>query len=587
VVPIDRACATGLLCAAIVGCAAKPGPPAIVRVSAPAPVPDETPPAPPVVAPAVTPPTRLALHLVAHRDDALLLHHFADQLMLVGAAAFARIEADGQITRLDEHPGDDLPVSMLGGIDLVWHTWALGGRWPDEAWLVVSRFAQVAFVPTVHRYERRGWTRRPAVHGPLYWYYRDIITWPEGQVLGLKVYEPDPWIVAWRYELGTGDDDPAHPDPAPLLAHTRPRFELLGPRPRPAWPRIAAQLEVVTAAAAPDGALFLLAYRGKRSDGVAVVQRWDPARPAERAGVVDILPGRANVELLRVDAAGIAHVGGAQKSVTSPYLARFDGTTWTEIPAPEGRRLHDLARAPDGVLWAITDQESADEYERDEPPGALARQGSPEAEWEPIELAGVAVPAMPGWEYSDDVEPVLASRHDTQVAMAVDPRQVVVRADGELLIRGAIDLGGIAPHEVILSSRPPPGPPLLLPGDRQQWAIRDDARPTRPLRRGTWCEGGLDPFILVRPVPRGTPDDAPIAEVAALVNDPGLRPKIRGIHEFERAGRRVVGLFYALDDDDDRTALLAALARVAPGVRRVFECRRPPIRRVLWRPGAP
>lgn len=585
--PMHRARVTGLLCAALVGCAAKPGPPATVRLSPPAPARAEAPPAPPVVAPAVTPPTELALHLVAHRDGTLLLHHFADQLMLVGAAAFARIEVDRRITRLDEQPGDDLPVAMLGGIDMVWHTWALGGRWPDEAWLVVSRFARVAFVPTVHRYERRGWTRRPAVHGPLYWYYRDIVAWPEGQVLGLKVYEPDPRVVEWRYEFGTRDDDPAHPDPGPVLARTRPRFELLGPRPRPAWPRIAAQLDVITAGVAPDGALFLLAYRGKQHDGVAVVQRWDPARPAARAGVVDVLPGRARVELLRVDAAGLAHVGGADESVQAPYLARFDGTTWSQIPAPEGRRIRDLARAPDGVLWAITDQGGDDEYDMDQPRAVLARQRGPEAEWEPVALRGVAVPELPGWEYSDDLEPVLAGGHDPRIAMPVDPRQVIVRADGELLIRGAIDLGAPAPHEVILSGRPPPGPPLLLPSDRQQWAIREDARPTRPLRRGDRCDGGIDPFVLIRAVPRGTPEDAPIAEVAALVNKfPELRANIRGIHEFDRAGRRVVGMFYSWDDDGG-APLLAALARVAPGVRRAFECRRPPIRRALWRPDAP
>lgn len=198
-------------------------------------------------------------------------------------------------------------------------------------------------------------------------------------------------------------------------------------------------------------------------------------------------------------------------------------------------------------------------------------------------MAAASVPELPGWEYSDDLEPMLAGGHDTRIARAVHPRQIVVRADGELLLRGAIDLGDPASHEVILSSRPPPGPPLLLPSDRQQWAVRSDARPMRPLRRGDWCAGGIDPFILITAVPRGTPEDAPIVEVAALVNgSPGLRTNIRGIHEFDRAGRRVIGLFYALEEDDDGAALLAALARVAPGVRRAFECRRPPIRRVLW-----
>ena len=342
-------------------------------------------------------------------------------------------------------------------------------------------------------------------------------------------------------------------------------------------PQIAAPLHPIAAAAAPGGPRYLLATRGKDR----VLQIWRP--DGDPRGVVEVLPGRPEPTELRA-VAGQVLVAGTQRDEPRGYLARFDGATWSEEPAPEGRRVCDVTLTADGVLWAVVHRD-ADDCEGGLT--ALWRRDRGAPGWSQVEVPPLVFPSDTTWEYDDLFVP-----HEDSVAgdqpVAVQPRQVVARGEEVWIVVAAELEAARAPVSAVLRTGLPAGAPLLLPSDRRQYTLlRDAPLFARPDAHGM-CPEGEPVLVRLHDIAPGTADDAPLPAVEALVRDrPELVRLLQGVYEFERDGQRFVGLLVANAVPPDGDALLKTLDRLVPGVRHMFECRLPPVRRALLeRPAA-
>lgn len=519
--------------------------------------------------------------LVAYREGQIVLGHFDDQLVVAGAAAFARVEPDDTLSLLPGSIAGELPLHGLREIDMVWRTEAFGGRWPAEAWLVTRQIQWTAKVPHPFRWDGVRWRQvgRPC-DGVLCWEYTDFVTWRKGQVLGLRRYQPDPRLLERRYEAGldsaegeepmAGQRRVSLPDPRRALTRVRPGFVRLDPAPRGGVPQVAADLDPIAAAAVPGGPLYVLAMRGADS----VVQTWRPDGDAR--GVINVLPGRPAPTVLRA-VAGHVLVAGAHSDHSRGYLARYDGATWSEEPIPAGKRVCDVTQAASGALWAVL---PADGEDCEAGSTGLWRREPTAPGWSRVEVPPLVFPGDTTWEYDD-----LFDAHEGSVAgaepVAVQPRRVVARGDDVWFVVDApMESSAVS---AVLRTGAHGGGPLHLPSNRRQYTLLRDVPPfARPDAAGECPEG--DPiFVRLRDLPSGTAVDAPSPEADELVRDhPELVRGLNGIYEFERDGRRFVGALIGNAVPPNGDALLQVLDRLVPGVRHAFECRLPPVRRKLY-----
>ncbi len=105
----------------------------------------------------------------------------------------------------------------------------------------------------------------------------------------------------------------------------------------------------------PTGELYAAGYVCEPTGhGGAIVERWEPKKVR---GTVEALPkpeSDHDPELRGVLARspGEVLVYGAEGLPRTPYLARFDGKTWSLDQAPFAGGIDTLAAADDGTLWA-------------------------------------------------------------------------------------------------------------------------------------------------------------------------------------------------------------------------------------------
>lgn len=562
-------------------------PPAIVspRPTAPAPA-IAAPTTPAATAPAPAP----AFQLAAYRDGELSLHLLGDDLFLGAAAYLAHAAPDGHLVPVEHNlAGQHFPADFFEA----WSVLTLGGRWPDDAWLVTETVqSRLGSPPHVHRRDRDRWVRLPNKQGVLHWYYTAIVPWLEGQVLGLR----EVTVAETEYDDAPPDfDERIERQTAAAFRG----FDLLGATPRRTTMVVDPDLrDLRDVAAAPTGELFLLAGADYRADGPARVQRWGLTGPAATRGAVDVLPDDAAMRTLVVRAADDATIGGHRTSGPRhrALLLHYDGATWTETPAPPGHEVVRLALAPDGALWAIVRHLA---YE----PGDAARTRlyrRTTADWLPVDLPDLRFPdlAAPRWTIEHGGRPRLRPADPDAAAKlwTLDAEDLVVRAPDDLWILAHTpfrDAGVVASKPVDLASvgilrdsddvfvrrvllrTKPGGPALAIPTDAELALDALDSRPARPWSpRG--CPEDQPAFVALRTLPQDAPpaDSEPKLE-AFLHDNPALHPMLDSLFEVHDRGRRTIGLFVRPPDRPAADALLAALERAVPGEPRKLECRRP------------
>lgn len=545
---------------------ATPEPPAAI---------DDAPPALPPAAPADA-----RFQLAAYRDGELRLHLLGDAIFVSGAAGLAHLDARGD--RL-------VPVeyALAGQTPPDWYfdEWlltGLGGRWPDNAWLTTeSHVSRSSSPPQLHRREGSFWKPQNTKEGILHRTYPTVITWHSGQVLGLRLYRVDPAMYDTGSELSKAQQ--RRIDTA--LARARPGFDLLAATPTPTAMIIAPGLEPITAAAAPTGELFLLARKGRPEAGAPQVQRFGLTGDAAISGTVDALPKGLQCELLAVRAADEAYVACARaRGPGRAYLARFNGSTWSEVPAPKAISFVDLSVSPAGELYAVL---AASEDARQ-----LWHRATPDAEWAQVDLPELrfADRGAPEWAFAPVGHEFALQPADPEAAARswpVRPLQVLARPDGDVWVVAETDLqresisSYMAVRHVVLRAGKVREPLRMLPdGDLALELL--DWRPA-PAWTPVGCgdEGENRPaFVALRTLPRDAPRNQPEPLLAAFIADnKALMPAVARAVEVFRRGRRTVGFYVQPSDQASADALLAALGRAVPDEPHKLECRQPRIRR--------
>jgi len=508
-----------------------------------------------------TPPERPApiFHLAATGHGDLELVPLVGGLLVTTPDEFHHIDAEGRLATIDTPLPDDIDIWLTppgGGQRMRFrHEFELAGRWPDGVWLIPQGSLVERLRPpsAVFRLAGRVWVTHPTIKGEHSMHYAAVVGWSDGQVLGLRVAGPREYS---RHFIANY--------PAMVWTKVPPdtRFELLGAHPEPAWPLVDPTLIAITAAAAPDGALYMIGHRGYLDK--LFVQRWGTSRAeADRVGVVDELPGDPVPRQLVVGAHDLAYLGGATFAGHRPYLARFDGATWTQEPGPGDTRLRDLSLAPGDDLWAIHGPEDAP---------VLARRRAPGV-WDTVPLPTLDAATETRWTYDQNGRPTRQTSADGRV----HPIQVVARGDADVWV-----VGELGDTTVLLRSAPLPAPPAELGEDRQALADRH-ARPFEAWQPGRSCAANGDPLAVLTTLPEGTADDAAVPAAQAFVRDgAAVLPHVRGIYEFVDDERRFVGLFFdASITARDVQHLRAALASAAPGESHELVCRSPVIRRMF------
>jgi hypothetical protein len=583
--PFVRVALTGLALAACTESATTPtpapvAPPSTSRPTAPPPGPPPPPHTPPVAAP----PSGPTFHTLGFRDGDLDLLQLGDEVLVQADTELARSTADGALAFV----ATDLARSGEWGESRPnWQIGAVGGRWPDNAW-VTSYYDRRSTNPQrVHRRVGDAWVSQPNRRGLLRWSYSAVLAWHSGQVLGLRVWEFDPARGFVVDESGVQVPDRLERAVARELAGASSGFVLLGPRPTPTSMVLPAKFVVHSLAAAPTGELFVLG-RVERSifdmDYRLAASLDDEAEdPAE-------YDFKGPLQLLRWDAAG-KHTSDelpagewdhlAVRSADEAYLVgsaqllRFDGAAWTPSPAP-ANSFFDLSIAPGGALWAIT---------RDRPPLLLQRP-APDAAWQPVPLPEQRFPdrAAAEWacDWYDGCALAPGDPDAAQRAWPVDPIAVRTPADDDIWVLGRTDLerSDVSDHTthrtVVLRTRGPAGAPLRFPTDGDLIADASDRRRVRldrkrPHRPHPCTEGAS--FVALHTLPADAAPTGHDPRVDAFLRDnPALLPAIESIQEIVIRGRRTVGLLVPPTDAATTRALLTALNRLVPGEPHRLDC---------------
>ena len=350
------------------------------------------------------------------------------------------------------------------------------------------------------------------------------------------------------------------------------------------------ELNRVAVAAGPTGGLFMLGHpaRDDRDKAVHQVLRWGLDGPAA-AGARDTLPAAALCDDLAVRAADEAYVGcnRGEEGARAPYLLRFDGTTWSEEPAPEGRYLLDLDVAPEGALWALTRRGD------DMTDASAWRRPARGAAWEAVPLPSLrfADRAFTEWAYGIEEGrqlsvPGIAA--DAERSFPVQPVQLVARAADDVWIAGITELtrndvaNGQTSRAVVLRSRPVAAPLRLFNEGELALEVLD-WQPAPAWKPGEACSTDDEPrppFVALHTLPRDAPRNQPEPALEAFLRDnQPVLAGLAGAYEVHRRGRRTLGLFITPPDKAAADALIAAIQRAFPGERAVLECRYPRIRR--------
>lgn len=522
--------------------------------------------------------------VAAYRDGELKLHLLGDKVFVSGAGGLAHLDASGDRLVHVEYGvlGQSEPYWWFDG----WATDELAGVWPDNTWLTTNYgFSRSNSPPRVHRREGNTWKLQDTKAGMLSWSYTPILNWHSGQVLGLRTYAPDPVY----YEDGGQASKAVERRIDAALAKVKSGFFVLGPTATPASMVLPAEFRVGVTAAAPTGELFMLAGKDPFTGrGGTRVQRWGLDGDAAITGTIDAMPKGLSCDAMVVHAATEAYLVCSKIRGAGLYILRFDGTSWSEEPAPpDAHSIKGLSIAPDGEMVAILGVAG-------EGPAPLARRRARGAPWERFEVPTVRFPdrGFPEWSfYTEHHEFELQPPDPVAAAWAwtASPYQVLARSGGEVWVAAGtmLERPGVAVFQqsrtVVMRAGEVREPLRMLPdGDLAVELLDWRAAPAWTPKGCHYDneEESRPAFVPLRTLARDEPRNRPEPTIEAFVKDNAalMSQVVRAVEVFRR-GRRTTGLYVQPTDQAGADALLAAIDRVVPGEKRTIECRLPRIRR--------
>lgn len=269
-----------------------------------------------------------------------------------------------------------------------WDALAIGGGWPDSAYLVLVPGAAARAgggPPALYRREGEAWRRVAARSGKLHWYPRRFGAWKDGSILALKGFHP-------TYALDGDEPTPAEARAfAGLVAREKRLIVLRGAPKAPAF----GSRDVQAFASLASGQIFALVQ-----DGARLVALHHDEATGERTLP---LPGAAGGRFADVDVRATAPdrvwaFGGwaPPDAETRPYLARFDGTAWTEVDSRCAGPVISLSIDREGAAYFVCAVRPAageprpvlfrvragvlEELPTDAPPGTVVARG-PDDVW--------------------------------------------------------------------------------------------------------------------------------------------------------------------------------------------------------------
>lgn len=332
-------------------------PPAPVQAAAPAPAqtpPPAAPAAPPQEAPATAP-----FHPVVSWKD---FGDSGDPVYRVFATRDGDVflSAGPQIMKAARDGSVERNPSWLGGIRdpdnanpegnpylAAWYVQTLGGRWPDALFMTVYVYSggRMEEPIEVYRFANGGWTFLPERHPVLRSHPRVLAQWRDDSVLSLRGFTS---VAEPEDETGLSKADERAFKAA--LARTNPLAVVRG---APKAPKLGSDL--VSFDALPSGELVAVAANASRVVHLA----------ADGTSSTTTLPDAASLSAAKVvmTAADDVYVIGAlphqeEDDAQRPYLAHFDGKTWTKevVPACTGAAAA-LSPFSNGEAWLLCSPE--------------------------------------------------------------------------------------------------------------------------------------------------------------------------------------------------------------------------------------
>jgi hypothetical protein len=349
-------------------------------------------------------------HFAARSPDTTGNDHFAvvarspDTFELYPLQGALFVDAAGFLAILGDAPLRQSPALMKGlEKGASGHLW---GAWPGAAWLSAGD-------TTYHHVEGR-WVEEKLLHE--HETLLAITSWGAGALAAIAAPGNDMRFVLTGQEGETAGARETRPGAPRATSHdgdgaraqeARPATL---PLPSPADPRqngaagegvesdetevpckVRMKPRAVVLAALPGGQLYAAGYTCEpMGHGDAIVERWGPGQVH---GAVDPLPrpesgSNPAPRGVLARSPGEVMVYGSEGVAAAPYLARFDGASWSLEAAPFGGAVETLAAADDGTLWAAAG-------------GAVWKRAASEA-WEKVPLPGGLV-AHAAWPRGADV----------------------------------------------------------------------------------------------------------------------------------------------------------------------------------------
>lgn len=226
-----------------------------------------------------------------------------------------------------------------------WNASGVGGTWPDGAYLVLHRgFGTRGGDAPAELYRRSNalWTRIDTQDAKVHWYPRRFGAWKDGSLLALAGF------TTQYSNAGDGDVDPPAKEVRAFESAVARRKKLVVLRGAPKAPPFG-ERNVHAFASLPGGEIFAVLTE----DAKAVVLHHDGAGERTLA-----LPVSASLEPRYLDVRATARdrawvFGPSTRGAEAHgYLARFDGTTWTEVDTA-CESISSLSLDPQGTAYVV------------------------------------------------------------------------------------------------------------------------------------------------------------------------------------------------------------------------------------------
>ena len=248
---------------------------------------------------------------------------------------------EGIETFRDPDPGGMVGVAL-------WDVVAAGGRMPGAFYITVSAetgFRAEAYPSWVYRRVNDQWVAVKTKGKHFYWYPIDLAPWKDNSVLALREFSPDHYFFYYEDEQG-----PTKKQIARAKRSIEKQKKLVVIRGLPKAPDLGRQDFIAFDALASGEIMALVGGQEPR------VVHYDPA--TDTATERELPSGDVASGDVVIEAPDRAWVYGGTES--SPFLARFDGKTWSAEPVPESKEGISSFSQADGDQWIVCGSSPSD-----------------------------------------------------------------------------------------------------------------------------------------------------------------------------------------------------------------------------------